>query len=157
MAPALPVYSREEIERIYPKIFKKEEDKKEINRDNIPNNCEIYELIQNQCTYDGNMVYCLPFKRIFLRCLENNKERDIIGYKLTPLHRNNNSNISGRFEINGSGNNKDGKYYRDIEITVESDNDYKYNEGVENFLKADDILRGKMKEYYDKMKIEEEG
>lgn len=142
MAPALPVYTREEIEKMYPEIFNKiEEDKFLKIRRNVPENCKIYNLIQNQCTYDGNKVYCLPFKRVFLRCKDRNKNKEVIGYKLTPLHRNDKFKMKGDVE---------GEEYRDIEITVEEDNYYKIDEGVEEFLKADNILKEKMKEYYER-------
>lgn len=150
MAPALPVYTREEIESMYPK-FKNDGSgdgsMRRIRGEKLPKDCKLYELIQNQCTYDGNEVFCLPFKRVFLRCLEN-REREVIGYKLTPLHKN----TTSRFDLNGG---KVGKIYRDIEITDEDDNHYPYDEGVRRFLKADKVLRKKMKEYYDKMKEEE--
>lgn len=153
MAPALPVYTKDEIEKMYPQIFNKIEENKEnkenkflkIRRD-VPENCKIYQLIQNQCTYDGNKVYCLPFKRVFLRCKDRNKNKEVIGYKLTPLHKNDSHNYD-KFKIKGDA---EEDLYRDIEITVEGDNDYKIDEGVKEFLKADNILKEKMKEYYER-------
>lgn len=140
MAPALPVYTREEIERKFPEKFKSG------NNEDIPDNCSLYELIQHQCTYDGNKVYCLPFKRVFLRCLEN-KGKEVIGYKLTPSHGNI-KNIHNKLKI------KD-KFYRDIEITNKKNNLYLYNKeddkidkDIEQFLNADTILKDKMMEYY---------
>lgn len=130
MAPALPVYTREEIQRMHPKMKTVEK-----NMDDIPENCDMYKLIQNECTYDGNNVKCLPFKRVFLRCLEK-KGGEVIGYKLKPKHKED----------------QDTEIYRNIEITKKQDNYYKISKDVEDFLKADCILKDKMKEYYNKYK-----
>lgn len=146
MAPALPVYTREEIENMYPKLNggdRSDSSGGAMKRGEIPSGCELYELLQNQCTYDGNKVYCLPFKRMFLRCLEN-KEKEVIGYKLTPLHRS----TTSRFDIDGR---KGTKVHRNIEITCEEDNRYAYDDGVKEFLRADRILREKIQQYYGKM------
>lgn len=112
---------------MYPKLREGEE---------VPADCEIYKLVQNQCTYDGNKVMCLPFKRVFLRCLEN-KSKEIVGYKIKPLHRK---------------DAKDGgdKVYRDIEITRREDNDYPINKEMVEFLKAEQVLKEKMSSYYEK-------
>lgn len=130
MAPALPVYTREEIERMYPNLKMVQKD-----IEDIPENCEIYKLIQNECTYDGNKVTCLPFKRIFLRCLEK-KGGTVIGYKLQPKHEEDQNT----------------EIYRNIEITKQQDNNHKISKDIEEFLKADCILKDKMKEYYNKYK-----
>lgn len=132
MAPALPIYRREEIERMYPKSegFTK-----------VPENCEVYQLIQNECTYDGNKVICLPFKRMFMRCYEY-KNNDLSGYKMQGKNRN-----SGREEEEEKG------IYRNIEITTRQDNQINLNDDlVREFLEADLILKKNMKAYYDKEK-----
>lgn len=149
MAPALPVYTRDEIEKMYPMLFMND---KQTGKRIIPDNCNLYKLIQNQCTYDGNKVYCLPFKRIFLRCLEK-RSKEVIGYKLTPSH-------SRREFFNTTNDFSNDTIYRDIEITDKNDNSYLYfpeddkNPEIEEFLKADRILKEKMRQYYDKYKEE---
>lgn len=121
MAPALPVYTRGEIEKLFP-VMRSEE---------IPPNCSLYRLIQNQCTYDGNRVICLPFKRVFLRCLET-RNGEVVGYRLQPKHGL-----------------KDG-VYRDIEVTSRSDNTYTINDKIQDFLRADSVLQEKMQAYYER-------
>lgn len=57
MAPPIPVFSQKEIKDRYPGIF---------NRTN--KSCTFHELTQNQCTFNGKELICLPFTRIFARC-----------------------------------------------------------------------------------------
>ncbi|TID19257.1 hypothetical protein CANINC_003828 [Pichia inconspicua] len=126
MAPALPIYRREEIEKMYPKS----------ERFNvIPDNCKLYQLLQNECTYDGNKVYCLPFKRVFMRCYEY-KNNEMSGYKL----QGKNGRDVGRDLI-----------YRNVEITSRKDNRVRVDdEMVRNFLEADLILKRNMNAYYER-------
>ncbi|ODV83343.1 hypothetical protein CANARDRAFT_9744 [[Candida] arabinofermentans NRRL YB-2248] len=177
MAPPLPVYSRDEIKSLYPHLFPERIPKDD---DTLPNsntnstnfklslpNCTLYSLTQNQCTYDGNRTVCIPFKRLFARCLdeEYSKKKEVIGYKLTPSHKD--------FQKNPNE-----KFYRNIEITEWSDNDYskyfmnddssnndddgshvKNMETIEktaemrsllaDFLKTDKILEAKMNQFYE--------
>lgn len=151
MAPALPVYSRQDIEQMYPGLFPTR-----INKDGKPalnlDNCSLYSLIQDQCTYDGNKCVCVPFKRVFARCLDNefNSRREVVGYKLTPAHQS----MSLRRGLSRRDPNK--PVYRNVEITEWHDNDYTNeakgadSELVEEFLRADRIFQKKVKEYYAK-------
>lgn len=133
MAPSLPIYTRKEIEE-HTGI-----DINNLNNDNIGKNCELKELIQNQCTYDGNNVKCLPFKRIFLQCLQYYGDNEkIIGYKLQSKR--------------GLENIRDNKSkYRNIEITKREDNVYDINDNeINEFIKVDEVFQRKIKEYYNK-------
>ncbi|ODV98375.1 hypothetical protein PACTADRAFT_185126 [Pachysolen tannophilus NRRL Y-2460] len=119
MSPPIPVYSKKEIDNTYKKFLKDDDA-----------NCTLYSLIQNQCTFNGSEIICLPFKRLFTRCL---RPKD----KTTTEPR-----------------------YQLIEITDETCNDYfKFNQFyqkqtgsgddlLEKFLKADEIMR---KVYQDEM------
>ncbi|QPG75618.1 hypothetical protein FOA43_002975 [Brettanomyces nanus] len=108
----------------------------------------------NQCTYDGNKCVCVPFRRLFARCLDKEfgSRREVIGYKLTPAHgsRMVGQNLKNRREV-----------YRNIEITEKGDNEYVKilngdkkgdKELLEEFLRADRVFQRKVKEYYEKMK-----
>ncbi|KAF6007898.1 hypothetical protein HII12_004310 [Brettanomyces bruxellensis] len=159
MAPALPVYSREEIKEMYPELFparivKEPDGKFELDS----KSCKLYTLVQNQCTFDGNQCICVPFRRLFARCLDRNynSRREMIGYKLMPVHqRQAIERVSGR--------KAGGPVYRNVEITEFEDNDYtKYlrekkddkwmsSELLEDFLRTDKIFQKKVHEYYEKM------
>lgn len=162
MAPALPVYTRDEIEKMYPKLFRNKE--AGIESGKVPENCKLNELVQYQCTYDGNKVYCLPFKRVFLRCKER-RSKEVIGYKLTPSHGTV-GDIKNRLNVG-----KNDFFYRDIEITDKHHNSYLYPElksidtkesdaadlndkDLQEFLKANKVLKDKMRQYYDKFSQE---
>ena len=140
MAPALPVYSRSDIEEMYPVM-------KQANfRGEVPRNCQLYQLVQNQCTYDGNSVLCLPFERLFLRCKEYGGSGGGVGYKLQGKSQKK----SGESGANGS---EDGERirYRNYEITNAGDNVYSVGSAdIVQFLKADAVLRGRMQSYYEK-------
>lgn len=137
MAPALPIYSRDEVEKMYPGSKKFSE---------IPSNCEMYKLTQNECTYDGNRVLCLPFKRMFMRCHEY-KSSEYSGYKLQSKNRNS----SGDGSVNGETEKE--MVYRNVEITKREDNKIDLrNEDVCEFLEADVVLKRNMREYYKREK-----
>lgn len=158
MAPALPVYSRDEIKEMYPNLFPDRVETDEDGHFKLDNeNCRLYSLIQNQCTFDGNQCVCVPFKRLFARCLDKNYDgqREVIGYKLRPVHNSQllRSGISRR--------KPDEAVYRDVEITNWKDNDYegyltgeKKAEGkldsdlLRSFMKTDKVFQQKVHEYY---------
>ncbi|OWB74468.1 hypothetical protein B5S31_g4263 [[Candida] boidinii] len=189
MAPSLPVYSRDEIKKLYPHIFPD----RSFNENNIAedgdqddnintikngklllndiqknNNCKLYSLTQNQCTFDGNKTICIPFKRIFARCIDRelSKGNEIVGYKLAPMHKRdlNNRNKKNN-NINQDTLNNDNLVYRNVEITDWYDNDYLNNyfnsdniekkELIKEFLRADKILQSKMHQYYNEIKEKE--
>lgn len=62
MSPPVPVYSRAEIERRYQALDNPEK-----------YNCLLKSITQHECTFrfvdDQQEVICLPFKRLFQRCL----------------------------------------------------------------------------------------
>lgn len=137
MSPSIPVYSRDEIEAQFSQFIKSS---------NGGNVCELKELVQNQCTFDGNRIFCLPFKRLFLRCLDESVGDEVIGYKLTPSHKvNSTSSISSTIN--------ERKRWRNIEITKNNDNQYDLKSGaVKEFIKADEILLRQMEKYYNNYK-----
>ncbi|GMG19946.1 unnamed protein product [Ambrosiozyma monospora] len=173
MAPSLPVYTRDEIKSLYPDLFPERipissttSSTSTLDHPTIPNfkldlkNCKLHTLTQNQCTFDGNQVVCIPFKRIFARCLDLNyfNKKELIGFKLTPAH--------SQHEFNQKDHGKE--VYRNVELTQWFDNDYskvleegksmnKNGKGevdaelIKEFLKADKILKKKMTEYYENM------
>ncbi|GME77793.1 unnamed protein product [Ambrosiozyma monospora] len=173
MAPSLPVYTRDEIKSLYPDLFPERIPRTTNSNTSsdhltIPNfkldleNCKLHTLTQNQCTFDGNQVVCIPFKRIFARCLDSNyyNKKELIGFKLTPAH--------SQHEFNQKDHGKE--VYRNVELTQWFDNDYskvleesksgvKGKDGkgevdadlIKEFLKADKILKKKMAEYYENM------
>ena len=164
MAPAFPVYSREEIKEMYPELFPSRIENKQDGKFTLDSeNCKLYTLVQNQCTFDGNQCICVPFRRLFARCLDRNynSRREMTGYKLMPVHqRQAIERVSGR---------KAGDpVYRNVEITQFEDNDYmKYlreksddkwmsSELLEDFMKTDKIFQNKVHEYYEKMGKREE-
>lgn len=139
MAPALPIYSREEIEKMYPKS-------EGFNR--VPDNCHLYNLFQNECTYDGNKVICLPFKRVFMRCLEY-KSNEYSGYKI----QGKNSRRSGENTDLDDKLEEIERVYRNVEITSRKDNKVESEDPqIREFLEADLVLKKNMREYYRKEK-----
>ncbi|GMM32642.1 hypothetical protein DAMA08_053870 [Martiniozyma asiatica (nom. inval.)] len=144
MAPPIPVYDKDEIRQMLPRIYPTSRDLQELKS----KGCELFEIVQHQCTFDGNKILCLPFKRVFARCLDEffTSNQEVIGYKLKPTH------LTGRLVENE-------KIWRNIEITDALDNDYLGDLKTESpasvdlreFLNADKILQAKMEDYYDRM------
>ncbi|GMF61260.1 unnamed protein product [[Candida] boidinii] len=197
MAPSLPVYSRDEIKKLYPHIFPE----RSFNENNVTedgnddrhintstnnstngkliltdiqknNDCKLYSLTQNQCTFDGNKTICIPFKRVFARCIDRelSKGNEVVGYKLAPMHKRDLNQRSNKQKINNKSqdtfhDSDDHLVYRNVEITDWYDNDYlnsylnsdniEKRELMKEFLKADKILQSKMHQYYHEMKDKE--
>lgn len=141
MAPSIPVYSKREIQGMFPNALGPSDvgDMKE-------SGCELKELVQNQCTFDGNTIFCLPFKRVFLRCLDESlSDGEVIGYKLTPSH----ATIGSANSANSA--NSGGSRWRNFEITQHTSNEYNLQtKNVQDFIHADEVLRRQMEKYYNR-------
>ncbi|KAI3402974.2 GUP1 [Candida oxycetoniae] len=121
MAPPVPVYDLEEIKRQYKEPLQNPESYK----------CHIMSLTQHECTFRASSggyrstpeIICLPFKRIFQRCL-------------TPT-----------VEKLGNGEKVYGEKWINIEVTNAKTNsdlmekDSKYSKYVEEFLAAERELK----------------
>lgn len=64
MAPPTPVLEKEDLNRVY-ELEKKLRDAK----------CSLKSLTQFECTFNGGLVNCYPFKRVFEDCLLKNGKR----------------------------------------------------------------------------------
>lgn len=70
MAPPTPVLSRDEIARVY----------------RVPDGpCTLKSLTQHQCSFDGGLVTCVPFKRLFKECLKGTKK---VVWEITDVDTN---------------------------------------------------------------------
>lgn len=127
MSPTITIQTQDDIERKFSHLMESRE-------------CELKTIVQNQCTFDGKQVYCLPFKRTFLKCWQ--PQDALIGYKLTPGHR------VRPMEQAEPGKAAQGRW-RHIEITRPEDNVYNLGtQNVDEFLRADEVLRAQMEKYY---------
>lgn len=82
MAPPTLVHNRKEVFRQYDKILQN------------PNlhDCELRSISQHECTFKVSEdsppeIICLPFKRIFQRCIETAIEKDKITGKKTKVDK----------------------------------------------------------------------
>ncbi|KAH3661174.1 hypothetical protein OGAPHI_006581 [Ogataea philodendri] len=143
MAPSLPVYSRQELKDNYPHLFPEVVEGADGKKTLDLENCKLWSLTQNQCTFDGDRTVCIPFKRVFARCkdTEYSSKRELTGYKLFPEHTQKKSK----------------EVYRNIEITTEKDNDYTTKDKLlEEFFEADKVLKRKMDQFYAEIMKESE-
>ncbi|SCW01488.1 LAFE_0E00738g1_1 [Lachancea fermentati] len=72
MAPPTPIFGKEELSPLLEKIH---------------GPCQLYSLIQNECTYDGQGYICVPFKRLFEECSVGDRT---IRVEVTDAHTNKN-------------------------------------------------------------------
>ncbi|KAK6465182.1 mitochondrial export protein Som1-domain-containing protein [Scheffersomyces coipomensis] len=132
MAPPVPVYNRQEVRSKY---------KEQLN-DPEKYQCELKSLIQNECTFktfpdDRSKppeIICLPFKRLFQRCLIPTLIKEN-GKKVTVQRWLN-------IEITDNATNK---------LKVDSQTS-KYTNDVQNFLSAEKDFRKLME-----MELDESG
>lgn len=68
MSPPVPVFSREEVIEEIPELG--------YSKAKLSKKCSLYTITQNQCTFNGTEIICLPFKRTFARCPLINKAKD---------------------------------------------------------------------------------
>lgn len=116
MSPPTPVFSRSEIQSRYKQQLKNPKDF----------NCSIKSLVQSECTFKLSQensrvqeTICVPFKRVFQRCL------------IPQIQRKNGQKVIVKRWIN-------------IEITLENTNNElkgKYSEELLQFMKADVELK----------------
>lgn len=160
MAPVIPVYSKAEVEERFVQARGAGSEHVGSVPPTVPPNCQLKELTQNQCTFDGNAVYCLPFKRVFLRCWDE-MASGVEGYGLTPGHakvlgqgargQRGENQTQGSLENQGNHAKRGGSQgrWRNIEITNEATNSYPLTSpAVEAFAQADEKMREQMHKYH---------
>lgn len=64
MAPPTPVLVKEDLSRVY-----------ELEKRLSDAECSLTSLTQFECTFNGGLVNCYPFKRIFKDCMLKNGHR----------------------------------------------------------------------------------
>ncbi|CDK28805.1 unnamed protein product [Kuraishia capsulata CBS 1993] len=137
MAPPVPVYSKEEVETMFSGVL--------VDSPAKPRkDCDLYSITQNQCTFNGTEVICLPFKRLFQRCL------------IGAISEKSKSTRDRKVEIESWPTDKADGRYINIEVTTAKDNDYLSSQGqaavkgdiLKRFMAADEVLRLKFEKEY---------
>lgn len=67
MAPPTPVYSKDEVLRVF-----------ELDKLVDEKQCELKSLTQFECGFSGGLSECVPFKRVFQDCVLRNGQRQRI-------------------------------------------------------------------------------
>ncbi|AOA62556.1 Mitochondrial inner membrane peptidase [Komagataella phaffii CBS 7435] len=124
MAPPVPVYTRDEVKMQFPQYMMKF----------LPSNCELYSIIQNQCTFSADEIICVPFKRVFAKCRRGNQEA-----KRNIIPENGGLNLTGKKLIP--------REYTVIEVTDSLTNKYDNSSLMDRFFEAERDLMIRFQEY----------
>jgi inner membrane protease subunit SOM1 len=76
MAPPTPILTKEDINKVF-----------EWDKRVDPSTCVLKSITQFNCSFDGGLVTCVPFKRLFNECVVKGKKRRI-AVEITDVNTN---------------------------------------------------------------------